>query len=85
MIDGVDDPFDIFADFFLDQDVLVDGGALVPAASGVASQEDFTEIVWGRVQIGTLSTAGIVRASTEVVVASGTGNTTIAVLDYGSY
>lgn len=68
-----------------DQDVLVDGGALVPAASGVASQEDFNEIVWGRVQIGTLSTAGIVRASTEVVVASGTGIMTIGVLDDGSY
>ncbi len=68
-----------------DQDVLVDGGALVPAASGVASQEDFNEIVWGRVQIANLSTAGIVRASSEIAVASGTGIMTVGILDDGTF
>lgn len=68
-----------------DQDVLVDGGSLVPAASGVASQEDFNEIVWGRVQLATSAVAGIVRGSTDIVVASGTGIMTIGIADDGTY
>jgi len=68
-----------------DQDVLVDGGALVPVASGVSSQEDFNVLVYGKVQIANLSTAGIVRASSEVAVASGTGVMTIGTVDDGSY
>lgn len=68
-----------------DNDVLVDGSALIPTASGVASQEDLNELVWGRVQIANTTTAGIVRASTEVVVASGTGIMSIGTIDDGSY
>jgi hypothetical protein len=68
-----------------DQDVLVDGNALIPVASGVASQEDLNEILWGRAQVANTTTAGIVRASSEVVVASGTGVMTIGTLDDGSY
>jgi hypothetical protein len=68
-----------------DQDVLVAGASLVPAASGIATQEDFNESVWPKVQIANASTAGIVRASTEVVVASGTGIMSIGTLDDGSY
>jgi hypothetical protein len=68
-----------------DQDVLVAGASLVPAASGIASQEDFNESVWPKVQIANASTAGIVQASTEVVVASGTGIMSIGTLDDGSY
>ena len=68
-----------------DQDVLVDGASLVPAASGVASQEDLNEILWGRVQIANLSTAGIVRASSEIEVASGTGIMSVGTVDDGSY
>jgi len=68
-----------------DQDVLVDGSALIPVASGVASQEDLNEILWGRAQIANLTTAGIVRASTEVAVASGTGEMSIGIVDDGSY
>jgi hypothetical protein len=68
-----------------DQDVLVEGASLVPAASGIASQEDFNESVWPKVQIANSTTAGIVRASTEVVVASGTGIMSIGTLDDGSY
>jgi hypothetical protein len=68
-----------------DQDVLVDGSALIPVASGVASQEDLNEILWGRAQIANLTTAGIVRASTEIAVASGTGEMSIGTVDDGSY
>jgi hypothetical protein len=68
-----------------DQDVLVNGAALVPTASGVASQEDLNEILWARAQIANTSTAGIVRASSEIVVASGTGIMTIGTVDDGSY
>jgi len=68
-----------------DQDVLVDGGALVPVAPGVSTQEDFNVLVYGRVQIANLITAGIVRASSEVAVASGTGVMTIGTVDDGSY
>ena len=68
-----------------DQDVLVTGASLVPAASGIASQEDFNESVWPKVQIANASTAGIVRASTEVVVASGTGAMSIGTIDDGTY
>jgi hypothetical protein len=68
-----------------DQDVLVAGASLVPAASGIVTQEDFNESVWPKVQIANSTTAGIVRASTEVVVASGTGIMSIGTLDDGSY
>lgn len=68
-----------------DQDVLVDGNALVPVASGVASQEDLNEAVWSRVQVANTTTAGIVRASSEVAVASGTGIISIGTIDDGSY
>jgi hypothetical protein len=68
-----------------DQDVLVAGASLVPAASGIASQEDFNESVWPKVQVASASTAGIVRASTEVVVASGTGIMTLGTIDDGTY
>lgn len=68
-----------------DQDVLVDGSSLIPVASGVASQEDFNELVWGKVQIANSTTAGIVRESSEIVVASGTGLMSIGVIDDGTF
>jgi hypothetical protein len=68
-----------------DQDVLVAGASLVPAASGIASQEDFNESVWPKVQIANSTTAGIVRGSSEVVVASGTGIMSIGTIDDGTY
>jgi hypothetical protein len=68
-----------------DQDVLVDGSALTPVASGVASQEDLNELVWARVQLATTGSTGIVRGSSEVVIASGTGIMTIGTVDDGSY
>jgi hypothetical protein len=54
-------------------------------ASGVASQEDLNELVWARVQLATASTTGIVRGSSEVVVASGTGIMSIGTVDDGFY
>jgi len=68
-----------------DQDVLVDGSSLIPIASGVATQEDLNELVWPRVQIATSGTTGVVRGSSEIVVASGTGIMTIGVADDGTY
>ena len=68
-----------------DQDVLVDGSALVPVASGIASQEDFNESVWAKVQIANTTTAGIVRASSEIAVASGTGVMSVGTVDDGAY
>jgi hypothetical protein len=68
-----------------DQDVLVDGSTLIPVASGVATQEDLNELLWPRVQIANVSTAGIVRASSEVVVASGTGIMSLGIVDDGFY
>jgi hypothetical protein len=68
-----------------DADVLVNGAGLNPAASGIANQENFNEEVWSRVQIANTVTAGITRASTEIVVASGTGIMSIGTIDDGSY
>jgi hypothetical protein len=68
-----------------DQSVLVAGGSLVPAASGIATQENFNDSVWGKVQIANTTTAGIVRASSQVLVASGTGIMTIGEIDDGTY
>jgi hypothetical protein len=68
-----------------DQDVLVTGASLVPAASGIASQQDFNESVWPKVQIADASTAGIVRASTEILVASGTGIMSFGTIDDGTF
>jgi hypothetical protein len=68
-----------------DQDVLVDGASLIPSASGVASQEDLNELIWPRVQIATSGATGIVRGSSEIVVASGTGIMSIGIADDGLY
>jgi hypothetical protein len=68
-----------------DQDVLVNGPSLVPAASGIANQEGFNTNVWAKVQIATTLTAGIVRGSTEILVASGTGILSLGDIDDGSY
>jgi len=68
-----------------DGDVLVDGPALIPAAPGITTQESFNTSVWGRVQVASTSVYGIVRASTEIAVASGTGIMSIGIIDDGSY
>jgi hypothetical protein len=68
-----------------DQDVLVAGASLVPSASGVASQEDLNLLLWARAQIATTAVAGIVRASSSIAVASGTGIMTVSVVDDGTF
>lgn len=68
-----------------DQDVLVDGASLAPVASGVASQEDLNELIWPRVQIASNGSAGIVRGSSEIVVASSTGIMSLGITDEGTY
>jgi hypothetical protein len=68
-----------------DEDVLVAGGSLTPSSPSIASQQDFNETVWPKVQIANASTAGIVRASSQVLVASGTGIMTVGAVDDGSY
>jgi hypothetical protein len=68
-----------------DSDVFVTGASLVPAASGIATQEDFNDEAWGRIQIATAVTAGIVRASSAIAVASGTGAMSIVEIDEGTY
>lgn len=75
----------IVGESVLDEDVLVNGGGLTPSSSGIASQQDFNTIVWGRVQTASGSTAGIVRGSSEIIVASGTGIMSIGTIDDGSY
>jgi len=68
-----------------DTDVLVNGPTLVPAASGIATQRQLNLDVWSRVQVATTFAYGIVRASTEIAVASGTGIMSIGIIDDGSY
>lgn len=68
-----------------DTDVLVSGPTLVPAASGISTQRQFNLDVWSRVQVATTSAYGVVRASTEIAVASGTGIMSIGIIDDGSY
>jgi hypothetical protein len=68
-----------------DEDVLVAGGSLTPSSPSIASQQNFNENVWPKVQIANASTAGIVRASSQILVASGTGIMTVGAVDDGSY
>jgi hypothetical protein len=68
-----------------DQDVLVAGSSLTPSSPSIASQQDFNENVWPKVQIANASTAGLVRASSQILVASGTGIMSVGAVDDGSY
>ena len=67
------------------EDVTFDGSALVPAMGGVADAGTAIETVWGRVQIATLSTIGVVRESTEITVDNSTGAMAVGVVDEGTY
>ena len=70
---------------FNDYDILCDGTYFNPDMTGVADVRDALELVWGRVQIATTVTAGIVLESTEVLVDNSTGAMTIGVVDDGTY
>lgn len=66
-------------------DVTFDGSALSPAMTGVADAEAALTTLWGRSQIATLSTLGIVLESTEITVDNSTGAMAVGVVDEGTY
>ena len=65
-------------------DVTFNGAALTPAMTGVADAEAALTTLWGRVQVATVSVAGIVRETTEIAVDS-VGAMTVGVIDEGTY
>jgi hypothetical protein len=67
------------------EDVTFDGSALSPAMSGVADAGAALTTLWGRSQIATLSTLGIVLESTEITVDNSTGAMAVGVVDEGTY
>jgi hypothetical protein len=66
-------------------DVTFNGGALSPAMTGVADAEAALTTLWGRVQIATTSTVGVVLESTEITVNNSTGLMEVGVVDEGTY
>jgi hypothetical protein len=66
-------------------DVTFNGAALTPAMTGVADAETALITLWGRVQIATASTLGIVLETTEIEVNNSTGAMTIGTVDEGTY
>ena len=66
-------------------DVTFSGAALSPAMTGVADAEAALTTLWGRVQIATLATVGVVLESTEITVDNSTGAMAIGVVDEGTY
>jgi hypothetical protein len=66
-------------------DVTFNGSSLTPAMTGVADAEAALTVLWGRSQIATLSTLGIVLESTEVTVDNSTGAMAVGVVDEGTY
>ena len=67
------------------EDVTFDGSALTPAMTGVADAGAALTTLWGRTQIATTSTLGIVLETTEIAVNNSTGAMTIGVVDEGAY
>jgi hypothetical protein len=67
------------------EDVTFDGSALSPAMTGVADAGAALTTLWGRVQIATTSTLGIVLESTEITVDNSTGAMAVGVVDEGTY
>lgn len=66
-------------------DVTFAGGALSPAMTGVADAEAALTTLWGRSQIATTSTLGIVLESTEITVNNSTGAMAVGTVDEGTY
>jgi hypothetical protein len=66
-------------------DVTFNGSSLTPAMTGVADAEAALTVLWGRSQIATLSTLGIVLESTEITVDNSTGAMAVGVVDEGTY
>lgn len=67
------------------EDVTFDGSALSPAMGGVADAGAALTTLWGRVQIATPSTLGIVLETTEITVDNSTGAMAVGVVDEGTY
>lgn len=65
--------------------VTFNGAALSPAMTGVADANAALTTLWGRSQIATSSTLGIVLETTEIVVNNSTGAMTVGVIDEGTY
>lgn len=66
-------------------DVTFAGGALSPAMAGVADADAALTTLWGRSQIATTSTLGIVLESTEITVDNSTGAMAVGTVDEGTY
>ena len=66
-------------------DVTFSGGALSPPMTGVANAQAALTTLWGRSQIATPSTLGIVLETTEIAVNNTTGAMTVGVVDEGTY
>ena len=67
------------------EDVTFDGSALTPAMTGVADAGAALTTLWGRSQIATTSTLGIVLETTEITVDNSTGAMAVGVVDEGTY
>jgi len=67
------------------EDVTFDGSALSPAMTGVADAGAALTTLWGRVQIATTSTLGVVLETTEIEVNNSTGAMTVGTVDEGTY
>ena len=65
--------------------VTFNGASLTPAMTGVADANAALTTLWGRSQIATTSTAGIVLETTEIEVNNTTGAMTVGVVDEGTY
>lgn len=65
--------------------VTFNGASLTPAMTGVADANAALTTLWGRSQIATTSTLGIVLETTEIEVNNSTGAMTIGVVDEGTY
>jgi len=70
---------------FNDYDILSDGTYFTPNMPGVADVRDALELLWGRVQVASTVTLGVVKESTEVLVDNSTGEMTVGVVDDGTY
>jgi hypothetical protein len=66
-------------------DVTFSGAALTPVMAGVADAEAALITLWGRSQIATTSTLGIVLETTEITVNNSTGAMAVGVVDEGTY
>ena len=66
-------------------DVTFDGSSLTPAMSGIADAGAALTTLWGRVQIATTTSLGIVLESTEITVNNTTGAMAVGTVDEGTY